>query len=68
MQIIIDRTTEDTVYRAISSYEERVHLKGNGFRWNPKDKYWWTRDMNSVARLAEIAGVEFAPELISEIN
>ena len=33
---------------AVSSFEERVILKGAGFRWNPDARVWWT-DKPAVA-------------------
>ncbi len=48
---------------AESTYEERAIPKRAGWRWDPKDKCWWTDDIEKAARLAEYADEGCADEL-----
>jgi len=43
------------IFIAQSTYEERHIPKAAGFRWNPKDKQWWTDDIEKAAKLVEYA-------------
>lgn len=52
---------------ATSSYTEKDVVKGAGFRWDPKEKRWWTADVSSAAKLAEFAD-ESCRDLLSTLK
>ncbi len=54
---------EGKKYVALSSYEERAIPKGACFRWNPKEKIWWTDSKQNAATLYEYASPELREEL-----
>jgi len=43
------------IFVAKSTFEERHIPKAAGFRWNPKDKCWWTDDIEKASKLVEYA-------------
>jgi SWI/SNF-related matrix-associated actin-dependent regulator of chromatin subfamily A-like protein 1 len=53
----------DTLYIAVSSYEEKDQVKQAGFRWQPDFKLWWTNDINRAAKLSEYADPSCKDEL-----
>ena len=44
-------TYKDKKFVAEATYKERLPLKEAKFRWNPKDKVWWTDDKDKVLKL-----------------
>jgi len=48
----------DNIYVAQSKFEERHIPKAAGFRWDPREKRWWTDDIEKAAKLAEYADDE----------
>ena len=43
------------IFVAKSTFEERHIPKAAGFRWNPKEKRWWTDNIEKASKLVEYA-------------
>lgn len=49
-------------------FQEKEVPKQVGFRWNPKEKYWWTDEINKAIKLLEFANEETKSLLEKIIN
>ena len=59
---------ENNRFIAITDYAERAIPKSAGFRWDPREKVWWTSEVDKAIRIAESPECEIAPALREEIE
>lgn len=53
--MLITFDTDKQRYEARGSYEENVHVRGKGWRWDPAGKCWHTKEDGNAADLAQFA-------------
>lgn len=54
---------DGNIWAVESNYAEKDAVKAAGFRWDPKEKRWWTNDRERAAKLVQFADDSCRAEL-----